>query len=163
MEALRRNPGMSKRALAAAVGLSWATTTYHLDRLAKAGAVELVRFGRRDIQCFPAGVPHSHRRLLAALREQRAALVLAALTERDVGVRELAMRLGLSESATRRRLQSLCKDGIVVRQGVLRPRFSLSPQGRDLAEAPGLWGRGQNWAADHRDAEGLAAYPPRRP
>ena len=125
MEALRRNPGMSLTRLCKAVGLSWATTKYHVKRLESQGAIQFERRGRRDILCFPVSVPAKFRPWLATLLDEGAMEVLRALGPRgEVGVLELSRRLGISESATRRRLNRMQESGMVQKRGQLRPVYS---------------------------------------
>jgi DNA-binding transcriptional ArsR family regulator len=124
---LRRNPGLNATRLARAVGLSWTTTMYHLKRLRAQGAIELQRHGRRDIRCFPVGVPAKYRSWLAALHNEKDAEVLDALGPGEAGVRELSQRMGLSESAMRRRLERLREDGVLEKRGKLRPVYLRNP------------------------------------
>jgi DNA-binding transcriptional ArsR family regulator len=128
MEILRRHPGMNQTRLCEAVGLAWATTKYHLRRLQAQGAVVLEKRGRRDILCFPVAVPIKYRPWLATLLDKDVMRVLKALGPGDeVGVLELSRRLGLSESATRRRLGRMEAEGIVRKRGKLRPVFARNP------------------------------------
>jgi DNA-binding transcriptional ArsR family regulator len=128
LQVLRQHPGMNLSRLCRAVGLSWATTKYHLKRLEAEGAVALHRRGRRDIACFPVGVPARYRPWLAALFDPEAAAVLAALGKGEAGVADLSQRTGLSESATRRRLDRLHQNGLLNKRGMLRPRYSRNPE-----------------------------------
>ncbi|MCA1820133.1 MAG: winged helix-turn-helix transcriptional regulator [Thermoplasmatota archaeon] len=128
METLRTHPGMNKSRLGEAVGLSWATTTYHLKILETQGAVHLERRGRRDVLCFPVGVPVRFRPWLATLLDTSSLRVLDALGHDELGVAELSRRRGLSESALRRQLGRLEGAGIVLKRGQLRPRFARNPE-----------------------------------
>lgn len=134
MDILRRNPGMNKTRLCKAVGLSWATTTYHLKRLKSQGAVDLQRHGRRDVLCFPVSVPAKYRAWLSTMHDEKAIRALGALGDDEAGVRELARRVGLSESAMRRRLERLHGDGILSKRGKLRPVYARNP---DMAPQEG--------------------------
>ena len=127
MGVLRKQPGMNKTRLCKAVGLSWATITYHLNRLQVQGAVELQRAGKRDVLCFPVSVPQRYRAWLATLHDEKAVQALDALADDEAGVRELSKRVGLSESAMRRRLVRLHENGVVRKRGVLRPLYSRNP------------------------------------
>jgi len=133
MEALRRQPGMNLSQLCNAVNLSWTTTKYHLGRLQAQGVVELQKRGRRDIQCFPIGVPAKYRPWLATLLDEEAVRILQALKDREAGVAELAKRVGLSESATRRRLERMRRDGVLAKRGKLRPRYARNPDSPEPA------------------------------
>lgn len=124
MDLLRRHPGMNKTRLCKEVGLSWATTTYHLKRLQHQGAVDLQHRGKRDVLCFPVSVSPKDRAWLATLHDPTAAAALGAIGVGRAGVRELSKRIGLSESAARRRLERMHADGVLTKRGVLRPVYS---------------------------------------
>jgi len=123
MEILRRSPGMNKIRLCQSVGLSRATVTYHLKVLQGEGTVDLQRQGR-DVYCFPVNIPTQYRPWLTVLHDDKAKKVLEALGPEEAGVRQLALQLGLSESATRRRLERMRLVGMVRKRGRLRPRFA---------------------------------------
>ena len=80
MQVLRERPGLNKTQLCRLVGLSWATTTYHLRRLQVQGAVELERRGRRDVRCFPVAVPAKYRPWLAALLDASSSQILETIS-----------------------------------------------------------------------------------
>lgn len=127
LEALRRSPGMNVSELRAAVGLAWATTAYHLRILQRQGFVHLEP-KRRGHLCFPIDIPARHRGLVWALRDPDTARVIAALLEGPGrGISQLSSSLGLSEHSVRARLVALHGNGLVVKRGQLRPRFSLHP------------------------------------
>jgi DNA-binding transcriptional ArsR family regulator len=129
MQALRQKPGMNKSQLGRTVGLSWATTSYHLRVLQKRGAV-LISYGRRrGLQCYPIGIPPSYRNWMATLQDPSSLRVLQAIG-RDGALHlfELRARVPLSERALRRKLRRLEGDSLVVRQGLYRPRFNLNPE-----------------------------------
>ena len=128
LRVLRDHPGMNLTRLCETVGLSWATTKYHLKLLERQGAVVLQRRGRRDVACFPVGVPDRYRPWLAALFDPESVAVLAALGRGEAGVADLSQRTGLSESATRRRLDRLHQNGLLNKRGILRPRYSRNPE-----------------------------------
>lgn len=127
MAALRGHPGMNQSQLCKAVGLSWATTKYHLGRLSAQGAVVLERRGRRDIRCFPVDIPERFRPWLATLHDADAVQVLHLLGAGEAGVAALAKALGWSQSAMRRRLERMAADRLVTKRGVLRPRYARHP------------------------------------
>ena len=127
LQALRHSPGMNTSELRAEVGLAWATAAYHLKVLQRQGFVHLEP-KRRGHLCFPIDIPAHHRGLVWALRDSDTARVIAALLEgHAMGISQLSSSLGLSEHAVRTRLANLHGNGLVVKRGELRPRFSLHP------------------------------------
>ncbi|MHB8633615.1 MAG: winged helix-turn-helix transcriptional regulator [Thermoplasmatota archaeon] len=134
MKILRQQPGVNKTQLGKAVGLSWATTSYHLKRLQSEGAVELLRHGKRDVLCFPVSVPPKYRAWLATLRDPKAILALDALGAGEAGVREISKRAGLSESAVRRRLERMRTDGVISKRGLLRPVYARNHRSEPPSE-----------------------------
>jgi predicted transcriptional regulator len=127
LEALRRQPGMNTSELRAEVGLAWATAAYHLKVLQRQGFVHLEP-KRRGHLCFPIDIPAHYRGLVWALRDPDTARVIAALLNgHAMGISQLSNSLGLSEQSVRTRLANLHGNGLVVKRGELRPRFSLHP------------------------------------
>lgn len=127
MEALRRQPGMNMSQLCKAVDLNWTTTKYHLKRLQSQGVVELQRAGRRDVRCFPVGIPSKYRPWFATLRDPGAVQVLRFLKGREAGVAAIARELAASEDAARRRLERMLAQGLLTKRGTFRPRYARHP------------------------------------
>jgi len=113
LDRIAREPGIHKSALQRDLGLGWGTISYHLEGLRRAGLVKSLTRGRQ-VRIFPAGVPESQMRWLAALREDVPQGIVGRLAQDPgTGLGELAADLGVSRRLIRRHLTSLAEDGIV--------------------------------------------------
>lgn len=109
---LWNRPGMSTRAVAAAVDVDESTAAYHLHRLRREGVVVAEEIGR-VVAHYPAGWGDARARKYAALSAE-ARLVLAALDEAQMPLRaaDVARRLGARVGAVRHALSLAVRLGL---------------------------------------------------
>jgi len=115
LDEVAEHPGSSAREIQRRLGLGWGETVYHLDRLARAGAVHRERGGRRDFY-FAEGVAWEDRKLLRALQgpSERAILRVLAGGPGATFV-EVQERTGIGKSTVSYHLSHLVAKGMVER------------------------------------------------
>ena len=132
LEAIERDPGVNKSDLARRLGHSWGTMSHHVQRLARQGHLRPFRDGR-ELLLYPAAVPRSRLRQLAALQGDVPVRILALLAQSERGVQELAGLVGSSRKVVRRSLQHMDEAGLVGRGPGLHGKFYLrEPDWADL-------------------------------
>jgi DNA-binding MarR family transcriptional regulator len=135
-------PGITIRQAARRLGLSHATSTYHLGRLVLDGHLARVRDGR-EVRFFPAGqhTPSTYlRALLADPRKRRIAELLREPGAQRLTLNEMARVLGIRFGYLKRTLQQLERSSLV-RLDRHGSRYFVRPLDALLAtlaaEAPG--------------------------
>lgn len=112
-EAARGGPGRSAREIQRSAGTAWGETTYHLDRLEKAGLVHRERGPHQDFY-FASTVPLGDRTLLRLARSPAVRRILVALLGRaDQTLPEVRASTGLSISRASIHLHRLLETGVV--------------------------------------------------
>lgn len=124
MEAVRRDPGVNKSDLARRLGHSWGTMSHHVQRLTRQGQVRAFRDGR-SLLLYPADIPGSHLRQLAALQGEVPVKIMGLLSECERGIQELVGLVGSSRKVVRRTLQHMDEAGLVGRGPGLHGKFYL--------------------------------------
>lgn len=122
---MREKPGINKSALCGELGVAWGTVAYHIGVLADAGLVEVEAAGR-EANLFPKGLAGHRRRMLVALRQPEARQVFGAVAAvREISLRDLCLRLGMSRKTVRRHVTQLLQAGLVEDKGSRRPRYAV--------------------------------------
>jgi predicted transcriptional regulator len=113
LEAVRAHPGIHESDLAREVGLRHNHVQYHLRVLEEVGIVETRHFG--GLKCiFELGKLSSAEKAMAMAQRGRSQEVLLLVTqEPGIAQRELARRLGMSESSIKWHLDRLEGSGVV--------------------------------------------------
>lgn len=125
LAAVHTDSGIHISELAVGTALSWHAIAHHLRVLQREGKVVVEKTGRNR-HVFPAGVPASHRRWLAATRSERAMAVLRALlTGAAFDLSTLASRVPMGQKVLRRHLGDLDRAGLVERRGTWRPTYMV--------------------------------------
>jgi len=115
LDEVAARPGSSGRDIQRRLALGWGETVYHLDRLARAGAVHRERGGRRDFY-FAEGVAWEDRKLLRALQgpSERAILLFLSKTS-SATFAQVQTRTGIGKSTVSYHLSHLLARGTVER------------------------------------------------
>ena len=131
-------PGLHLRELQRQIGLSFSSTRYHVDRLAKEGEIERVE-DKGYSRIYPAGTGANDRILLSVVRRKTDHKILSCfLTENGASQQRLIDFTGLSKSTVSEHLATLLELGIVrLRSGDERRVFELT----DLAKIDRLMRR----------------------
>lgn len=110
-----RAPGLGVHAIAAAAGVSYSTTAYHLERLVEAGMLVMTPDGNKLCYYKNGGAfTETERRLLPLVKNDEAARVLEAILERPGTYRAaLAERLGVTATTVNWHLKRLLEAGLV--------------------------------------------------
>jgi predicted transcriptional regulator len=127
LDAVRRDPGVNKSDLARRLGHSWGTMSHHIQRLTRQGQVRAFRDGR-SLLLYPADVPVSHLRQLAALQGEVPLKIMDHLAKGERGIQELVGLVGSSRKVVRRTLQHMDEAGLVGRGPGLHGKFFLREQ-----------------------------------
>lgn len=134
LDAVRRDPGVNKSDLARRLGHSWGTMSHHIQRLTRQGQVRAFRDGR-SLLLYPADVPVSHLRQLAALQGEVPVKIMDLLAKGERGIQELADLLEASRKSVRRALQHMDEAGLVGRGPGLHGKFYLrEPRWNDIVD-----------------------------
>ena len=106
-------PGQSAREIQRTAGTAWGETTYHLERLEKAGLLHRERGTHQDFY-FAATVPLGERTLLRVARSAAVRRILVTLLEtEDRTLGEVAGSTGLSLTRASIHLRRLLSTGLV--------------------------------------------------
>jgi len=122
-------PGITVAEAARALNVHYKVAGHHARVLRRCGHVETVKVGR-NVALYAAGsVPAQARAALVNLRRGPQADALGLLVDcPDVGVTELAARLGTTKSSAHACLQQLLLQGLVAKDA--RGRYAATLQGR---------------------------------
>lgn len=120
-EAVCANPGLGVQELSKTSGVSYSTTTYHLERLASAGMIVMTPEGNK-LRYYQNGgnFSEAERRILPLLKNTEAARVLDAIASEPGTYRtQLAQRLGVTTTTINWHLRRLFEAGLIreTRQG----------------------------------------------
>ena len=119
-------PGLHLRELQRQIGLSFSSTRYHVNRLAKQGEIDRVE-DSGYLRIFPAGTDYNDRILLSLVRRKTDHRILSSLlTENRLSQQRLCDLTGLSKSTISEHLATLQELGIVrAKSGPERRSFEL--------------------------------------
>lgn len=120
-------PGLHLRELQRQIGLSFSSTRYHVDRLAKEGEIDRVE-DKGYSRIYPAGTGVNDRILLSLLRRKTDRKILSCfLMENGASQQHLIDLTGLSKSTVSEHLAKLLEFGVVrPRSGDKRSVFELT-------------------------------------
>ena len=125
-EAVGRRPGVTLSALAREAGVTRATVTYHVHRMASEGLVGIEVFGNRTLVWQAGAEPALRRRAAAILREEAPRRVLAILSVRpDASLRSVAQEAGMPLSTVHGCVWRLRREGLLTGG----PADGLAPSG----------------------------------
>lgn len=120
-DAVCANPGLGVHAIAQLAGVSYSTTTYHLERLVNAGMLVMTPDGNKLCYYKNGGAfTESERKILPILKNEEAAKLLEAILDTPGTYRAaLAERLGVTATTINWHLRRLREAGLVheTRQG----------------------------------------------
>lgn len=129
---VRDRPGIGPSDIAHELGTGWGVTSYHLDRLERAGLVASQRVGHHRCYFLPGAVPREQQRTVGLFRADTTRRI-AQLVAKCPGIAQsqLCQELGLSASAASKQLSRLEAASLVRREangGALRlfPTATLS-------------------------------------
>jgi predicted transcriptional regulator len=106
-------PGLHLRELQRQIGLSFSSTRYHVDRLAREGEVDRVD-EKGYSRIFPPGTDSKDRILLSLVRRKTHHKILSCfLAEVNLTQRRLTQVTGLSKSTVSEHLTTLLELGVV--------------------------------------------------
>lgn len=114
---VRERPGIGPQDIASSLGTGWGVTSYHLDRLERAGILTSQRVGHHRCYFVPGALPREQQRNAGLFRAQTARRV-AELIARRPGLTQgqLATELGLSASAMSKQVARLASSGLLRRE-----------------------------------------------
>lgn len=106
-------PGVHLRELQRLLGMSFNSTRYHVERLAKTGEIVRVEDGGYS-RLYPAGISDEERVLFSLVRGETDRRILAPLArERELSNKKLRELTGLAKSTISEHLGNLVQLGIV--------------------------------------------------
>ena len=115
---VRERPGIGPSEIAQDLGTAWGVTSYHLDRLERAGLVASQRVGHHRCYFLPGAVPREQQRTVGLFRADTTRRVAELVARRPgIGQSQLCSELGLSASAASKQLARLVATGLVRREG----------------------------------------------
>ena len=116
-------PGLHLRELQRQVGLSFSSTRYHVDKLAKEGEIDRVE-DQGYSRIFPAGTESGDRLLLSFVRRKTDHKIISCLLrEKGVSQQRLTNLTGLSKSTVSEHLATLLSLGVVSARGTEEGRI----------------------------------------
>ena len=120
-------PGLHLRELQRQIGLSFSSTRYHVDKLAKEGEIDRVEDNGYS-RIYPVGTDSKDRILLSLVRRKTDHEILSwFLTEKSITQQRLSEVTALSKSTISEHLASLLELGVVkTRVGGERRIFELA-------------------------------------
>lgn len=139
VQLVRERPGIGPQDVASALGTGWGVTSYHLDRLERAGLVTSQRVGHHRCYFVPGAVRRDDQRTVGLVRGDTARRVAALVNERPgLTQSELASALGLSASAASKQVAKLVEAGLLRRESSSAGQrlFAQPTLGSVLAPAP---------------------------
>lgn len=120
---VREEPGLTKTELCKRVGLAWGTVYYHVNRLQKAGIVNVIEDGS-STRVFDACIPSEDMRLIGSLRREYSKNIVRFLSQNGgIQMCDLVKDLGVSRKIVRRHLSALSESGALQRGEGSRPRY----------------------------------------
>jgi len=106
-------PGLHLRELQRQIGLSFSSTRYHVDKLAKAGEIDRVE-DKGYSRIYPVGTDSKDRILLSLVRRKTDhEILLCFLAERSLTQQRLTEVTGLSKSTVSEHIATLLELGVV--------------------------------------------------
>ncbi|MHB8585840.1 MAG: winged helix-turn-helix transcriptional regulator [Thermoplasmatota archaeon] len=114
-DAVCRTPGVSVQEVAQVAGVTYSTTSYHLDRLVEAGMLVVAAGGSR-LRYYKNGgqFTEEERRLVPIMENAEACRVLESILERPYTYRAaIAEKLGVSTTSVNWHLKRLLEAGLV--------------------------------------------------
>ena len=120
-------PGLHLRELQRQIGLSFSSTRYHVNKLAKEGEIDRVEDSGYS-RIFPAGTDYNDKILLSFVRKKTDHRILSSLlTENHLSQQRLCDLTGLSKSTISEHIATLQELGIVrAKTGPERRSFELT-------------------------------------
>jgi len=107
------SPGVHLRELQRLLGMSFNSTRYHVDKLAKAGEIVRVEEGGYS-RLYPRGTTESERILFAVVRSETDRRILSRLvTNSALSSKELCDQTGLAKSTVSEHIAELMRVGII--------------------------------------------------
>lgn len=117
IQLVRERPGIGPTDVAHALGTGWGVTTYHLDRLERAGLVTSQRVGQHRCYFVPGAVRREDQRAVGLVRGDTTRRVAQLVAERPgLTQSQLATQLGLSASAASKQVAKLVDAGLLRRE-----------------------------------------------
>lgn len=105
---VRERPGIGPSEIAQDLGTGWGVTSYHLDRLERAGLVASQRVGNHRCYFLPGAVPRDQQKTVGLFRADTTRRVAQLVVERPgIPQSQLVKELGLSASAASKQLSKL--------------------------------------------------------
>lgn len=130
VNALHREPGLTKTQLCQLLDLSWGTISHHVRLLEADGIVER-RILRHRARLFTRGTPADKIAASPVVHDPLAAPILqAVVTNPGIGIRHLAARMSVDRRAIRRHLDLLIDSGLVAQTRAYRPQFFVVERAR---------------------------------
>jgi predicted transcriptional regulator len=120
-------PGLHLRELQRQIGLSFSSTRYHVDKLAKEGEIDRVEDNGYS-RIYPAGIDQSDKILLSLVRRETDYKILSSfLKENSLSQQRLTELTKLAKSTVSEHLATLLELGVVrTRDGEERRIFELT-------------------------------------
>jgi predicted transcriptional regulator len=120
-------PGLHLRELQRQIGLSFSSTRYHVDKLAKDGEIDRVEDNGYS-RIYPAGIDKRDRVLLTLVRRETDRRILSSfLREKSLSQQRLIDTTGLAKSTVSEHLATLLQLGVVrTKTGDERRVFELT-------------------------------------
>ena len=107
------SPGVHLRELQRLLGVSFNSTRYHVDKLAKAGEIVRVEEGGYS-RLYPRGTTESERILFAVVRSETDRRILSRLVANSaLSSKELCDQTGLAKSTVSEHIAELVRVGII--------------------------------------------------
>ncbi|HVH14801.1 MAG TPA: winged helix-turn-helix transcriptional regulator [Candidatus Angelobacter sp.] len=124
-------PGLHLRELQRQIGLSFSSTRYHVDKLAKDGEIDRVEDSGYS-RIYPAGIGQGDRILLSLVRKETDRRILSSfLKENSLSQQRLTDLTKLAKSTVSEHLATLLKLGVVrTKAGGERRIFELTDQAK---------------------------------
>ena len=122
-----QQPGLHLRELQRQIGLSFSSTRYHVDRLAKDGEIDRIENNGYS-RIYPAGIDQKDRTLLSLVRKETDRRILSSfLKENSLSQQRLTDLTRLAKSTVSEHLATLLKLAVVrTRAGGERRIFELT-------------------------------------
>ena len=124
-------PGLHLRELQRQIGLSFSSTRYHVDKLAKDGEIDRVE-DNGYLRIYPAGIDERDKVLLTLVRRETDRRILSSfLREKSLSQQRLVDTTRLAKSTVSEHLAVLLKLGVVkTKTGEERRVFELTDRAK---------------------------------
>lgn len=117
VQLVRERPGIGPSDVANALGTGWGVTSYHLDRLERAGLVTSQRVGQHRCYFLPGAVPRDQQRTVGLFRgDTTRRLAEHVRAKPGLTQSQICAELGLSASAASKQISRLEAAALVRRE-----------------------------------------------